>query len=403
MTQETQETQQAQKSQRSQQAHQTQQAQGLRKPAAPDAAAAVAATTAIRPPAPARVPVPTLLAPTALAVAALAVVFAAWTAATLWQTAPTSGAWSWVLKAVAVAGALAALAVLKPAVEALRRGARARAAAAHPERIADARAEAADAREAAWVACGGSLAVALLTVLTVFLLANDQAVQATFFSPEAISASFADVTRAFGTNVFIAVAAEVLVLVWGLALAVAKLAPGRAGRPLRWLATAYVDVFRAVPSIVIIYLIGFGLPLAQIPVLSSLTPTWAAIFALTLTYGAYVAEVYRSGIDSIHWSQTAAARSLGLSHSRTLRHVVVPQAVRRVTPPLLNDFIGLQKDTALVTVIGTIDAFNQAKIYASNEFNLSSVTVVAALFVLITIPQTRFADRLLARSAAGKD
>jgi polar amino acid transport system permease protein len=105
--------------------------------------------------------------------------------------------------------------------------------------------------------------------------------------------------------------------------------------------------------------------------------------------------VYRAGIDSIHWSQTSAARSLGLSHTKTLRFVVVPQAVKRVTPPLLNDFIGLQKDTALVTVIGTVDAFTQSKTYASNYFNLSSVTVVALLFILITIPQTRFVDRLL--------
>ncbi|MGV9313245.1 amino acid ABC transporter permease [Streptomyces sp. NPDC003691] len=354
-------------------------------------------------PVPARVPVPTVLAPVALVTAGTAVVLAVWTAAVLWQASPGGGAWSYTLKAVAVLGALSALTVLKPVAEALRHGSRSRAAAGRPGGIAEARAEAADARESSWVALGGSLAVTVLTLLTVFLLANDQAVQATFFSPDAISSSFADVTAAFGTNVFIAVAAEAFVLVWGLVLAVAKLAPGRAGRPLRLLATAYIDVFRAVPSIVIIYLIGFGLPLAQIPGLSSLSPTWAAILALTLTYGAYVAEVYRSGIDSIHWSQTAAARSLGLSHARTLRHVVVPQAVRRVTPPLLNDFIGLQKDTALVTVIGTIDAFNQAKIYASNEFNLSSVTVVAALFVVITIPQTRFADRLPARGGAGKD
>ncbi|QDY79671.1 amino acid ABC transporter permease [Streptomyces qinzhouensis] len=366
------------------------------------AAPAPAAEQAGPVPAPVRVPVPTVLAPVALVVAGTAVVLAVRTATVLWQASPDSGAWSYGLKAVAALGALAALAVLKPVAEALRHSARARAA-TEPGRIAEARAEAADARESARVALGGSLAVVVLTVLTVFLLANDQAVQATFFDPDAISSSFGDVTAAFGTNVFIAVAAEAFVLVWGLVLAVAKLAPGRAGRPLRRLATAYIDIFRAVPSIVIIYLIGFGLPLAQIPGLSSLSPTWAAILALTLTYGAYVAEVYRSGIDSIHWSQTAAARSLGLSHARTLRHVVVPQAVRRVTPPLLNDFIGLQKDTALVTVIGTIDAFNQAKIYASNEFNLSSVTVVAALFVVITIPQTRFADRLLARGGAGKD
>ncbi|MGW8362681.1 amino acid ABC transporter permease [Streptomyces wedmorensis] len=359
------------------------------------------AATTTKPPvtaSPPAVRLPRLLPWAALAAAVLVCLATGWTAAVLWQAAPVDGTWSWTLRTVAVVGALASLAVLKPAGQAIRAAARARKAATERERLAEARAEAAEARESAWVTVGASAAVLLLTSLTLFLLANDHAVQATFFSPEAIASSAADITRAFGTNVFIAVAAEALVLVWGLLLAVAKLAPGRAGRPLRILATAYIDVFRAVPSIVVIYLIGFGLPLAQIPGLSALTPTWAAVLALTLTYGAYVAEVYRSGIDSIHWSQTAASRSLGLSHARTLRHVVVPQAVRRVVPPLLNDFIGLQKDTALVTVIGTIDAFNQARIYASNDFNLSSVTVVAALFIVITIPQTRLADRLLARS-----
>ena len=126
-------------------------------------------------------------------------------------------------------------------------------------------------------------------------------------------------------------------------------------------------------------------------------PVWYAILALTLTYGAYVAEVYRAGIESIHWSQMAAARSLGLSFVQTMRFVIVPQAVRRIIPPLLNDFIGLQKDTALVNVIGVIDAFNQAKIVASNHFNLSPVTTVAFLFVVITIPQARFVDYLIER------
>ena len=144
---------------------------------------------------------------------------------------------------------------------------------------------------------------------------------------------------------------------------------------------------------------GFGLPLTGLPLIGNWPPEWYAILALTLTYGAYVAEVYRAGIESVHWSQVAAARSLGLSFFQTLRFVVVPQAVRRIIPPLLNDFISLQKDTALVNVIGAVDAFNQAKIVASNHFNLSSVTTVAFLFVLITIPQARFVDRLLEREA----
>ena len=145
------------------------------------------------------------------------------------------------------------------------------------------------------------------------------------------------------------------------------------------------------------YLVGFGLPLSGLPILSGLSVETYAIIALTLTFGAYVAEVYRSGIEGIHWSQVAAARSLGLSYIQTMRYVITPQAVRRIVPPLLNDFIGLQKDTALVNIIGSVDAFNQAKILSSNHFNLSPVSVVAFIFILITIPQARFVDRILER------
>jgi polar amino acid transport system permease protein len=186
-------------------------------------------------------------------------------------------------------------------------------------------------------------------------------------------------------------------LIWGLIVAIARLIPGKTAAPVRAMAILYTDVFRGMPAIITIYLIGFGLPLSGLPVLSDLSIESYAIIALTLTFGAYVAEVYRSGIESIHWSQVAAARSLGLSYTQTMRYVIVPQAVRRIIPPLLNDFIGLQKDTALVNIIGSIDAFNQAKILSSNYFNLSPVSVVAFIFVLITIPQARLVDRILER------
>lgn len=248
-----------------------------------------------------------------------------------------------------------------------------------------------------WAAMGYCLPVLMIALFTLFLLSNDHAVQSTFFDADFMIGTLGEISVAFLQNAQIAVLAEALVLVWGLLIALCRLVPGDAGRPVRWLATAYVDVFRAIPAIIVIYLIGFGLPLAHVPVLSQLSPMWAAVLALTLTYGAYVAEVYRAGIDSVHWSQVSAARSLGLSYGKTMRFVVVPQAIRRVIPPLLNDFIGLQKDTALVTVIGTVDAFTQAKIFASNYFNLSSVTVVAVIFVLVTIPQTRLVDRLIER------
>jgi polar amino acid transport system permease protein len=187
------------------------------------------------------------------------------------------------------------------------------------------------------------------------------------------------------------------VLVWGLVVALARLAPGPAGKPVRLMATFYIDVFRGLPAIINVYLIGFGIPLTGLPIVKEFSQQSFAILALTLTNGAYLAEVYRAGIESIHWSQTAAARSLGLSHLQTLRYVIVPQGVRHIIPPLLNNFIGLQKDTALVNVIGTIDAFNQSIIVASNNFNLSAVTTVAALFIAITIPQARLVDRMIER------
>jgi polar amino acid transport system permease protein len=331
------------------------------------------------------------------AVAALSI---AVTAATAFATfgAAEPGVWRTVLTLLAAALPVLALLTLRPLASGVG-SARRSWASTEVGDLPQARKFRHRARHAAWVVMGSCLPLLLAAAFVLFLLANDHAVQRTFFNGEFVTKSAGDVTRAFGQNLFIAVAAEVLVLVWGLVVAIARLAPGPAGRPVRWLATAYVDTFRAIPSIIVIYLVGFGLPLAEVPLLSDLSPTWAAVLALTLTYGAYVAEVYRAGIESIHWSQVSAARSLGLSYGKTMRFVVVPQALRRVTPPLLNDFIGLQKDTALVTVIGTVDAFTQAKTYASNYFNLSSVTVVAVLFVLITIPQTRFVDRLLERDA----
>lgn len=294
-----------------------------------------------------------------------------------------------------VAGVGAAFLAL-PAARGLGRSRRAAVSNAAGDLIA-ARTLGAAAQEAAWCAAGWSVSVAVLSALGYFVVANNAAVAHTFFDLGLITSSFSLVAGAFWMNVYIFLVAEVAVLVWGLVIAIARTLPGEAGRPIRWLATVYTDVFRGLPAIITIYLVGFGLPLTGLPLIRDMPQAWYAILALTLTYGAYVAEVYRAGIDSIHQSQTAAARSLGLSYAQTLRYVVVPQAVRRIIPPLLNDFISLQKDTALVNVIGAIDAFNQAKIVASNHFNLSSVTTVAILFVVITIPQARFVDRLLER------
>jgi polar amino acid transport system permease protein len=291
---------------------------------------------------------------------------------------------------------LVVLLLLKPATTSWRESVAAKQALATNDLIA-ARTATATVRESAYSALGYGAVTVILLVAAQFLMANDLAVSRTFLQVPLIISSFLLVLKAFWINVYIFVVAEILVLIWGLIVAIARLIPGEAGRPIRLIATVYTDMFRGLPAIINIYLIGFGIPLTGLPYIKDLAPESYAVLALTLTYGAYVAEVYRSGIESIHWSQVAAARSLGLSYLQTLRYVVVPQAVRRIIPPLLNDFIGLQKDTALVNVIGSIDAFNQARIVGANNFNLSPVTTVALLFIVITIPQARFVDKLLER------
>ena len=219
----------------------------------------------------------------------------------------------------------------------------------------------------------------------------------TFLSWDNLKASFPSVLEGFKTNLSLMFVAEACVLVWGMVLALLRIGRGRATLPLRWLSIGYIDLFRAIPGIVLVYMVGFGIPIAQVPVLSGWSQYQLAVIALTLLYGAYVAEVYRAGIESIHWSQTAAARSLGLSQGKTMRFVVLPQAVRRVVPPLMNDFIGLQKDTAFIGIIGVLDGFRRAQIYAGSKFNLTSFTGLALCYVVITFPMTRFTDRLLRR------
>jgi polar amino acid transport system permease protein len=219
----------------------------------------------------------------------------------------------------------------------------------------------------------------------------------TFFSWEHFRESIPRVVEGFRTNLALMFIAEACVLAWGLVLALMRLGRGRATAPLRWLSITYIDLFRAIPGLVLIYMIGFGIPISGVPFFSDWSQFQLAVLALTILYGAYVAEVYRAGIESIHWSQTAAARSLGLSQGKTMRFVVLPQAVRRVVPPLLNDFIGLQKDTAFIGIIGVLDGFRRAQIYAGTEFNLTPFTGLALCYVVITFPMTRLTDRLLKR------
>ena len=237
----------------------------------------------------------------------------------------------------------------------------------------------------------------------VVLAPGSEVVAERFFSPFHLKQSFLgtqsepSVVGAFLLNVEIFMVSEVLILILALVIAVVRQIPGPAFFPFRMVAIAYTDLFRGVPLILVLYMIGFGVPGLGLGVVSYLSDVTYGIIALVLVYSAYVAEVYRAGIESVHESQNAAARSLGLTRWQSLRFVILPQAVRRVIPPLLNDFIGLQKDTALVSVLGSIEAARAAQIYSASQFNYSSYVVAALLFVLITIPLARFTDRLIAR------
>ena len=221
-------------------------------------------------------------------------------------------------------------------------------------------------------------------------------IQATFFDSEVFADSLPKIVGQFGTNVFIFLVAEAFVLVVALLLAVLRSLSGPVFAPLRLLAIGYTDLFRGIPTILVISLLGFGMPALQLQGLPKSEIFWA-IVALVLVYSAYVAEVYRAGIESVHPSQTAAARSLGLSRLQSMRHVVLPQAVRRVIPPLLNDFIGLQKDSALVAFLGVIEGLQTANIISQSTFDFTPYVSLAIVYLVITIPQTRFVDWLVER------
>lgn len=221
-------------------------------------------------------------------------------------------------------------------------------------------------------------------------------VKQAFLSRDQFEKSFPDIVAAFWTNVKIFLIAEVFILVLALGIAVLRGLPGPVFFPIRALAIVYVDLFRGVPTVLVIYILGFGVPALQLSGVPTDPLFWGGV-SLVLVYSAYVSEVYRAGIESVHPSQSAAARSLGLTHGQTLRFVVIPQAVRRVIPPLLNDFIGLQKDTALVALLGVVEAFRQSQIEVAASFNYTPYLATALLFILLTIPMARFTDWLVAR------
>lgn len=254
---------------------------------------------------------------------------------------------------------------------------------------------------------GRSTAIALASTVLVFAVlalivvnsAGWPEFQKKFLNAAVFWESLPKIVVKFWTNIQIFVLAELLILVFGLVIAVLRSLPGPVFFPIRLLATLYVDVFRALPGLLVIFMLGFGIPGLAIPGVPK-EPFFWAVVTLTLLYSAYVSEVYRAGIASIHPSQVAAARSLGLSEVQSMRHVVVPQAVRRVIPPLLNDFIGLQKDTVLVSYIGVVEIFRQSTILQQARFNFTPLVATALVFLVVTIPLARFTDRLLSREQA---
>jgi polar amino acid transport system permease protein len=247
--------------------------------------------------------------------------------------------------------------------------------------------------------------VAVISTIVVFTVIgvaiarspNWPAVRQAFFDTEEFRRSFPDIARRFLRNIQYFIIAEVFILAWALLLAVMRSLPGPVFFPLRLMSIIYTDLFRGIPTILVVYVLAFGIPSLALPGVP-VDPAFWGVVGLILSYSAYVSEVYRAGIESVHPSQVAAGRSLGLSRWQSLRFVVIPQAVRRVVPPLLNDFVGLQKDTALVAfVVAVPEAFKTAQIYQNADFNFTPLLAAALMFLCITVPLTRLVDWLVQR------
>jgi polar amino acid transport system permease protein len=219
------------------------------------------------------------------------------------------------------------------------------------------------------------------------------------------------VLEGFWFTLQLSILAGIASLVWGLVLAVLRQLPGRPLAPVRWLTIAYIDAFRGIPLLLVLLLVSGGLSSLSSPIggevipawlgkptwLGQTTPFWYGVFSLTITYGAYMAEVYRAGIEAVPSGQMEAARSLGMNHGEAMRFVVVPQAVRKVIPPLLNDFIALMKDTSLVSVLGAADVVFVGRAIQSEQINGSGLMLGAILFLIVTIPLARLVDYLIAK------
>ncbi|MBO6886171.1 MAG: amino acid ABC transporter permease [Marivita sp.] len=249
-------------------------------------------------------------------------------------------------------------------------------------------------RRSITIAAGSTFAVVLAVVLLVPLAPGWDAVKRSFFNGEVFAKTFPGLLDAFLMNVAIFLWCAPIIAILGLVIALFRDVRSPALYPLRLFGAIYTDVFRGLPVILVIYLIGFGVPGLGLPRPWNSPYIWGSL-ALILVYAAYVAEVIRSGIDSIHHSQRAAAASLGLSDGETMRYVVLPQAIRNVAPANMNLFIALQKDVALLSFIGPVEVFRQAGVYKSLMANFTPYVGAAVIFLALTIPATRYADYLM--------
>ncbi|MGH2939702.1 MAG: amino acid ABC transporter permease [Solirubrobacterales bacterium] len=218
-------------------------------------------------------------------------------------------------------------------------------------------------------------------------------VRETFFSWAEFKNAFPEVLSGFWLDIKVFMVVEVAVLVIALAIALIRNNRSPGLFPVRLLATVWVDVFRGVPTVLLVYLIGFGIPALELEGLPT-DPVVLGGIALTLSYSGYVSEVYRAGINSVHKGQTDAALSVGLTKAQAMRHVILPQAIRRVGPPLLNDFVALQKDVALISILGPLEAFRIAQIFQGQNFNYTPLIAAALLYLVVTVPTARIVDRM---------
>ena len=247
------------------------------------------------------------------------------------------------------------------------------------------------------ISLASTIVLAVLGWLFVVNTPGWAAVQRTFFDPEVFVQSFPRVAMGFLLNLRVLFFAVIGVFVFALILATIRTLRGPVFFPVRALAAGYTDLFRGMPLIIVLYLVGYGIPGLLGPSVPRPPSEVLGTVALVLTYSAYVSEVFRAGIEAVHPSQRLAARSLGLSHGRTMRLVVLPQAVRKVTPALMNDFVALQKDVGLISVLGAIDAVRGAQIEVAKAFNFTPYVVAGLLFVLLALPMIRFIDWYTAR------